>query len=84
MRSITLLKPSSLTETSHGWQAAQTVELNGVFQGVLLPPETRRVRLDFKPLARYAWIAHVFWLLLLLLAGVKSWQGYRRKALERV
>lgn len=74
----------ALAETSHGWQAAQTVELNGVFQGVLLPPETRRVRLDFKPLARYAWIAHVFWLLLLLLAGVKSWQGYRRKALERV
>ncbi|MGI6639021.1 MAG: hypothetical protein ACOX4Z_08265 [Desulfobulbus sp.] len=74
----------ALAETSNGWQAAQTVELNGVFQGVLLPPETRHVRLDFKPLARYAWIAHVFWLLLLLLAGVKSWQGYRRKALERV
>lgn len=73
----------ALAETSQGWQAAQTVELNGVFQGVLLPPEARRVRLDFKPLARYAWIAHVFWLLLLLLAGVKSWQGYRRKALER-
>lgn len=74
----------ALAETSHGWQAAQTVELNGVFQGVLLPPETRLVHLEFKPLARYAWIAHVFWLLLLLQAGVKSWQGYRRNALERV
>lgn len=74
----------ALAETNQGWQVAQPVEVNGVFQGVLLPPETRRVRLEFKPLARYAWIAHVFWLLLLLLAGVKSWQGYRRKALERV
>ncbi len=74
----------ALAETSHGWQAAQTVELNGVFQGVLLPPETRRVRLDFKPLARYAWIAHVFWFLLLALAGFKCWQEYRRRALERV
>lgn len=74
----------ALAETDHGWQAAQAVEVNGVFQGVLVPSEARRVHLDFKPLARYAWIAHVFWLLLLLLAGFKSWQGYRRKALEKV
>jgi hypothetical protein len=74
----------ALAETDHGWQAAQTVEVNGVFQGVLVPQDTRRVRLEFKPLARYAWIAHVFWLLLLLLAGFKSRQGYRRKALEKV
>lgn len=74
----------ALAETSQGWQAAQTVEVNGVFQGVLVPQETRRVRLEFKPLARYAWIAHVFWLLLFLLVGIKSWQGYRRKALKRV
>jgi hypothetical protein len=63
----------ALAETDHGWQAAQSVEVNGVFQGVLLPQDTRRVRLEFKPLARYAWIAYVFWLLLLLLAGFKSW-----------
>lgn len=74
----------ALAETKRGWHAAQTVEVNGVFQGVLLPPETRRVRLDFRPFARYAWIAHVFWLLLLLLAGFNSWQGYRRKVLEKV
>ncbi len=74
----------ALAETDHGWQAAQTVEINGVFQGVLVPQDTRRVRLDFKPLARYAWIAHVFWVLLLFLAGFKLWQGYQKKALERV
>ena len=74
----------ALAETNQGWQTVQTVEVNGVFQGVLLPPETRRVRFDFKPFVRYTWIAHVFWFLLLVLAGFKSWQGYRRKALERV
>ncbi|MEZ6940802.1 hypothetical protein ACB035_20080 [Aeromonas sp. S12(2024)] len=62
-----------LAETSHGWQAAQTVEVNGVFQGVLVPQETRRKRLEFKPLACYAaWITHVFWLQFILLARVKS------------
>lgn len=74
----------ALVETSHGWQAAQTVEVNGVFQGVLLPPETYRVRLDFKPLVRYAWVAHVFWFLLAVLAGFKCWQKYRKRALERL
>lgn len=74
----------ALAKTDHGWQAAQTVEVNGVFQGVLVPQDSREVRLDFKPLARYAWIAHVFWLQLLLLVGFKSWQGYRRKALQKV
>ena len=64
----------ALAETDHDWQAAQTVELIGVFLGVLVPQDTRRVRLDFKPLARYAWITHIFWLLVLLLAGFKCWQ----------
>lgn len=71
-------------DTNIGWQAAQTIEINGVFQGVLLPSETHRVRLDFKPLTRYAWIAHVFWFLLLVLTGFKSWQKHRCRALERV
>lgn len=74
----------ALAETNQGWQAAQTVEVNGVFQGVLLPPETRRVRLDFKPLARYAWIAHVFWIFLFALIIFKFLQTFRRRVLERV
>ncbi len=73
----------ALAETNQGWQAAQTVEVNGVFQGVLLPPETRRVRLDFKPLARYAWIAHVFWIFLFVLIIFKFSQTFRRRVLER-
>ncbi|WP_127806782.1 hypothetical protein [Hydrogenophaga sp. NH-16] len=44
-----------------GWRSAQTAEINGIFQGVILPSETFRVRLDFKPFARHAWLAHAFW-----------------------
>ncbi|NJD25023.1 MAG: hypothetical protein FIB06_06420 [Betaproteobacteria bacterium] len=74
----------ALAETNQGWQTVQTVEVNGVFQGVMLPQETRRVRLDFKPLARHAWIAHVFWVLLVVLAGFKSWLEYQGMVRERV
>lgn len=52
-----------------GWASAKTTVINGVFQGVLLPQNTQRVRLEFKPYARYAWVAHVFWLILLALIG---------------
>ena len=70
--------------TNHEWQAVPTVEINGVFQGVLLPPGVNRVRLEFKPLVRYSWVAHVFWFLLLVLAGFKSWRSYRDRVLEKV
>ena len=30
----------ALAETDHGWKAAQTVEVNGVFQGVLVAQDT--------------------------------------------
>jgi len=52
-----------------GWTSAKTIVVNGVFQGVLLPLNAQRVRLEFKPYARYAWVAHVFWLTLLALIG---------------
>lgn len=64
--------------TNENSLAAQTVEINGVFQSVLLPPETHRGRLDFRPLARYAWIAHVFWFLLLPLIGIDFCRQHRR------
>jgi hypothetical protein len=57
-----------------GWVLAKTTMINGVFQGVLLPQNVQRVRLEFKPYARYAWVTHVFWLLLLVLLGFKTWQ----------
>lgn len=70
--------------TKEGWQVAPTVEINGVFQGVLLPSESNRVRLEFKPFVRYAWIAHVFWLLLFILVAFKSWRSYQNRPLEKI
>ena len=67
-----------------GWQAAQTVESNDVFQGVTLPPEARRGRFDFRPLAGYAWIARVFWLFSFLLIVFCFVRTSRCQALERV
>ncbi|MDF0605551.1 hypothetical protein HZU77_007800 [Neisseriaceae bacterium TC5R-5] len=57
-----------------GWVPAKTTVINGVFQGVLLPQNAQRVRLEFKPYARYAWVAHVFWLILLTLIGFMAWK----------
>ena len=57
-----------------GWVYAKTTVVNGVFQGVLLPQNAQRVRLEFKPYARYAWVAHVFWLILLALIGFIAWK----------
>lgn len=48
----------------------------GGFQEVMFPPETIRLRLEFKSFARHAWLAHAFWSLLRLLAGVRSWQAH--------
>jgi hypothetical protein len=50
-----------------GWMDAQTVPVNGVFQGVLLPDGAQKLRLAFLPFARFAWVAHVFWMLVLIL-----------------
>jgi hypothetical protein len=57
-----------------GWVPAKTTVINGVFQGVLLPQNAQRVRLEFKPYTRYAWVAHVFWLILLALIGFMAWK----------
>ncbi len=47
------------------WIPAQAVEVNGVFQGVMIPSKIEEVRLEFKPWVRFAWIAHAFWMLLM-------------------
>lgn len=49
------------------WEALQTTEVNRVFQGVILPPGTDSVRLEFKPYVRHAWLANACWLALLAL-----------------
>jgi hypothetical protein len=57
-----------------GWTRAETVPINGVFEGVLLPKRAQRVRLRFLPYARYAWVAHVFFLFLFSLLGFALWR----------
>lgn len=63
--------------TPSGWLPAKTTAVDGVFQGVLLPADAQRVRLEFRPYARYAWVAHVFWLLLAASLGFKAWWSRR-------
>lgn len=64
------------------WVLANTTVVNGVFQGVILSSDAQRVRLEFKPFARFAWIGHVFWLSLLVLFVLKVWQRRRTLAKE--
>lgn len=52
--------------TSSGWADVKTVMVNGVFQGVLLPTGAQKAKLQFLPFVRFAWIAHIFWLLVLV------------------
>lgn len=55
-----------------GWTATMTAPVNGIFQGVVLPEGTQQVRLQFKPFVRFAWLAHVFWFLVLLALGAQA------------
>lgn len=66
-----------------GWAPAQTTVINGVFQGVLLPQDVQRVRLEFKPYARYAWIAHLVWLFLLIILGRETWRRKKQVSSPR-
>jgi hypothetical protein len=70
--------------TQSGWAPAKTTVVNGVFQGVLLASGAQRVRLEFRPYARYAWIAHVFWLLLAALLGFRVWWNRRHAGADGV
>lgn len=40
--------------TGSGWASAETIVVNGAFQGVLLPSDAQRVRLEIRPYPRYA------------------------------
>lgn len=55
----------AMVRTASGWEAAGTVAVNDVFQGVLLPEGAQKVRLEFLPYVRFAWLAHIFWLFML-------------------
>lgn len=60
-----------------GWKSAVTSKVNGVFLGVLIPAGVQRVRVEFKPFSRFAWIAHIFWLLMLTFIGITTWHRSR-------
>jgi hypothetical protein len=62
-----------------GWQSVETVAINNIFQGVLLPDGATRVRIEFRPYSRFAWIGHAFWMLLLSVVGIVSWRGTIRQ-----
>ena len=63
-----------------GWIPAKTVLVDGVFQGILLPPNVQRVRLDFRPFVRYAWIGHLFWLLMIVVVIWRVGRGMWSRA----
>lgn len=64
--------------TKIGWEAAETSVVNGVFQGVSLPPESRFIRMEFKPYARYAWLGHFFWLGMFVFMAFRIWTSRHR------
>ncbi len=61
-----------------GWSEAQTVRVDGFFQGVLVPAGARGVRLAFEPWARFAWIAHGFWIAVLVVLAWRAARSRRR------
>lgn len=65
--------------TGSVWTEAKTVPVNEVFQGVLLPEGAQKLRLQFKPYVRFAWLAHVFWLLVLMALAYQALQSRKER-----
>ena len=51
------------------WLAAQTVSVNGVFQGVVIPAGTQTVRLRWVSAVQWMWVSHLIW------GGIWLWYG---------
>lgn len=51
------------------WQAAQTVSVNGVFQGVVVPAGAQTVRLRWVSAVQWMWVSHLVW------GGIWLWYG---------
>lgn len=62
------------------WQLATVIPVNEAFTGVLLPPETIRIRLRFEPYVRYAWIPYVLFLVLAALIVIPA--SWKRKGMD--
>ena len=58
--------------TGNIWHSAPSVRVNGFFQGVVVPQQAQRVRLSFRPWARYAWFAHVFFAVAGILVALRG------------
>lgn len=66
-------------KTEKGWVKVPTMAVNNIFQGVLLPQTSKRVEISFKPYSKYAWIAHLFWMLVFICIIFKSLKKYNLK-----
>lgn len=71
------------TYVKETWVPARVIEVNGVFQGVLLPANAQRVRLEFRPMTRHAWVANAFWLVMLGLIVWRLWKNRKPLQLEK-
>lgn len=61
--------PSTLACTSAdlvGLDGCEDCSGQWVFQGALLPEGAQKAKLQFLPFVRFAWITHIFWLLVLV------------------
>ena len=56
----------------------ETVQVNGFYQGVVVPPGTEEVELRFLPLVRWAWVSQVAFALAWLAAGGRALARKRR------
>ena len=66
------------TLVGQNWIEAPSVEINGVFQGVILQTGASRVRLEFKPFVRFTWIGHCLWaLVIVILIGSRDWGKFK-------
>jgi len=63
--------------------ALQTVLLDGFWQGVLVPPGTREVVLEFRPWVRFAWIPQLAFALAGLVLVARCWLFRRCHATRR-
>jgi hypothetical protein len=68
--------------TAKGWQKAETVSVNGFFQGVLIPQGTQKVLLRFLPWVRFMWIGHLFWGLVILAFLIQFFLRYVQKKIK--
>ncbi|MFN0245006.1 MAG: hypothetical protein ACKVWV_19145 [Planctomycetota bacterium] len=57
-----------------GEAALECVAVNGFYLGVIVPPNTREVTIEFRPWARWSWVPQAFF----ALAAIAGWRAARR------